>query len=68
MDLWEKIINRKDTDPFGTRMVKAHALTVLEKKYFKWACDLTSQIEGNNCDFKLEYKAIEDKDFDDLFE
>ena len=45
MDPWEKAINSKDTVHFGTRMVEAHALTALEKNSFKWAHDLTSQIE-----------------------
>ena len=66
-DPWGKAIKGGETDRFGTRMVEAHALTVLEKKYFKWIFDLASQLVGTaHGDFKLEYEVA--GDLDNLFE
>ena len=42
--------------------MEAHALTVLEKNYFKWVFDLTYQRGCTDIEFKLEYEVVNDLD------
>ena len=63
LDLWEQAISGVKTIQFGTRMVEAHTLTVLEKNYFKLVFDLLSQREYCvGFEFKLECKVVDDFD------